>query len=49
MTFCCLTEAEVQQLVENIYEFCNCCDNSILNDDLLTQMDLDIDNDVYES
>lgn len=43
MVFCCLTEAQVQQLVENIYEICDCCENDIYNDDLTNDDDLSID------
>lgn len=48
MDFCCLTEAEVQQLIENIYELCDCCETDIFNDDLDTALDLDALEDFYD-
>lgn len=39
MVFCCLTEAQVQQLVENIYELCDCCTSDVYNDDLTNTLE----------
>ena len=48
LELCCLTEDEVQNIVENVYRLCDCCNSEVFDDTLLTNLDLTIITKVYD-
>lgn len=48
MDLCCLTEQEVLNIIENIYNLCDCCETDIYNDTLIDNLDLDTLTDIYD-
>lgn len=48
MNLCCLTEAEVQNIIEHIYALCDCCETDIYNDSVYNDLSLDDITDLYD-
>lgn len=47
LTYCCLTETEVEAIIENIYDLVDCC-TDITDDTLQIDIDFDYLEDFYD-
>lgn len=47
LTFCCLSETEVQQIIERIYDVVECC-SDLADDTLFNNIDFDYLEDFYD-
>ncbi len=48
MNLCCLTEEEVQNIIEHIYDLCDCCETDIYDDTLFDDLSFDDITDQYD-